>query len=928
MNIKTIYSVFLFTSISLFNVHAGPGSIAEMALVTASTSIDGFEESNVIDSEIRIHGKGEWACEGQTTFWGYIRYPWIQLDWAEPKTINRIVLYDRPGLDEHTAGGTLIFSDGSEIPVTQISNNGSPKTIQFEPKTIKWVRFRVMDGVGYNLGLSEIEVFPAHKSYQNLTDWVDPFIETTRGRYFYFTPGATPFGMMASAPITRNKNQYGGGYNYNSPEILGFGNLHGWMISGIQIMPTTGSIDPTKGEQNWKSSFSHQDEIAQPGYQRVYLEDYNTWVELTSTKRTTQYRFKYSQKSSAKILTNIGGYLGNSTMIGGRIKPVGETGFEGSFLSSGRLWGGPKEVKVFFVVEFDQPFIALNGWNEHEIIPNFKEIIASKKMTRRDSMDYGVVVQSYWDAPSCGTSARFDVEPGDEIQMRVSISYTSLENARINLKMDSKEWNFDKYRNENQNDWEELLGRIQINGGTNNQQVKFYTDLWHVLLGRHIINDFSGDYPDYTQGERDWKFTNAELKVRQLPKYKNGKAKFNMYNSDALWLTQWNINILWGLAWPEILDDFSASMVQYADNGGLLPRGPNIGGYSYIMTGTPVSNMLVSAFQKGLLTKVRPKHAYDVMKRNHMPGGMMGDDPDELAFYIENGYAPGNAGKTIEWAFQDWSLSQMANKLGKKKDADYFGNRASRWTTNYRPEFKLIFPKTDNGKWLHDDPLSMQGWVEANSWQGTWSLSHAIPELAELMGGTDTLSSMLNHAFEKSDSDDFVFGYGSGYVSYANQPGCSNAHVFNYIGKPWLSQYWVRKVNQQAYGGTTPDKGYGGHDEDQGQMGGVSALMSMGLFSLRGNNSINPIYEITSPIFDEIKITLNQDYYSGKEFRIITENANNENPYIQSAEFNGKKHPRAWFYHSDYAKGGELRLILGSEPNLKWGSGKENEPPK
>ncbi len=919
MNLRSIIISILLPIITALNVIAGPGSIADEALVTASSSIEGYPESNVIDGEIRIHNKGAWACEGQTTFWGFIRYPWIQLDWAESQTINRVVLYDRPDLDEHTAGGTLIFSDGSEIPVTQISNDGAPKTIHFEPKTVKWVRFRVMDGVGFNLGLSEIEIFPAHNSHLNLVDWVDPFIETTRGRYFYFTPGATPFGMMASAPITRNKNQYGGGYNYNSTEILGFGNLHGWMISGIQVMPTIGSIDPTKGEQEWKSSFSHQDEIAQPGYQRVFLEDYKTWVELTSTKRTTQYRFKYTQKSSANILTNLGGYLGNSTMTGANIQPVGNTGFEGSFISSGRLWGGPKQIKVFFVVEFDQPFDALDGWNDQKIIPNFKELNAPIQMTRRDSMDYGVVVQSYWDAPSAGASARFDVNPGDEIQMRISISYTSLENARNNMFQESKSWDFEKYRKENQNAWEDLLSRILISGGTNDQKVKFYTDLWHVLLGRHIINDFSGDYPDYTEGQRDWKFTDAVLKVRQLPKHKNGNVKYNMYNSDALWLTQWNINVLWGLAWPEILDDFSASMVQYADNGDLLPRGPNIGGYSYIMTGTPVSNMLVSAYQKDILTKVSPKHALDVMKRNHTPGGMMGDDANEVSFYIENGYAPGNAGKTIEWAFQDWSLAQMASKMGRKKDAEYYSKRASRWTIIYRPEFKLIFPKMNNGNWLHDDPLSMEGWVEANAWQGTWSVSHAIPELAELMGGTDSLCSLLNYAFEKSESDDFVFGYGSGYVSYANQPGCSNAHVFNYAGKPWLSQYWVRKVNEQAYGGTTPDKGYGGHDEDQGQMGGVSALMSMGLFSLRGNNSINPIYDITSPVFDEIIIKLNPDYYPGKEFRIITENANSENPYIQSAKLNGKGHPHAWFYHSDYAKGGELRLVLGAEPNYNWG---------
>ena len=167
--------------------------------------------------------------------------------------------------------------------------------------------------------------------------------------------------------------------------------------------------------------------------------------------------------------------------------------------------------------------------------------------------------------------------------------------------------------------------------------------------------------------------------------------------------------------------------------------------------------------------------------------------------------------------------------------------------------------------------------------------------------------------------DDFVFGYSQGYLSYANQPGCSNAHVFNYAGKPWLTQYWVRRVKEQAYGGTTPELGYGGHDEDQGQMGGVSTLMAIGLFSLKGNVDAQPVYDITSPIFDEVIIELDPKYYSGKTFIIKTYNNSKENMYIQSAKLNGKDHKKFWFSHETFAKGGTLEIYLGPEPNKSWG---------
>ena len=187
------------------------------------------------------------------------------------------------------------------------------------------------------------------------------------------------------------------------------------------------------------------------------------------------------------------------------------------------------------------------------------------------------------------------------------------------------------------------------------------------------------------------------------------------------------------------------------------------------------------------------------------------------------------------------------------------------------------------------------------------------------MGGNDTLCRMLNHAFEESVDEDFVAGYGSGYVSYANQPGLSTAHVFSHAGSPWLTQYWVRQVKDKAYGSISPSRGYGGHDEDQGQMSGVSALMAIGLFSVNGGSIIDPYYEITSPVFDEIVIKLDNEYYPGEEFRIKVHGNSAENCYIQRAELNGKPHNSFRLPHDTFARGGVLELWLGDKPNKEWG---------
>lgn len=908
----------LFLALGCYmTLSAGPYNIASLAKVTASSEMDAKHNASlVVDGIIGVENKNEWASASGQTSWGAIDYPWIKLEWNKAQNINQIILYDRPIQDSHVAGGTLHFSDGTSIFVNQIPNDGRAKTVSFPTKNVTWVKFEVTDADGYNVGLSEIEVYPSPEDFVDYVSKVDPYIESARGRYFFMISGNQPFGMISAAPLTRNKNQYGGGYNYNSLEVLGFPQLHCWMLSGISLMPTTGDVNPTKGEQHWKSQFSHDGEIIQPGYHRLYLEDYGIWVEQTATDRVSMYRMRYTKDALSNLLVVLGGYLGESTMNDCRVTKISDTEIEGSVNTTGRFWGGPDNARIFFVVKFDKPFQQMNGWDDNVVNKNVISHNGTDKVIPRHEGS------SYYDAPTSGVSAQYNVKAGDEVKVKFAVSFTSIENARVNMKEDCDHWDFDAVRKASQKEWNEWLGRIDVKGGSNEQQIKFYTDLWHALLGRHKIDDFSGDYPDYTEGERVGSVTkNAKLKVRTLPKNADGTVKFHMYNSDAFWLSQWNLNILWGLAWPEMMDEFAACLVQYDANGGLLPRGPNLGGYSYIMTSCPATNLIVSAYQKGLMSKVDPETAYQAMVRNHQPGGMLGMlGPDKnLDFYIKKGYYPGNAGITLEAAFQDWSLGQMARKMGKTKEADYYQKRSEGWKKLYHPEIGLVMPKDEKGKWLHNDPLSNQGWIEANAWQGTWSLSHDIAALAKLMGGADQLTDKLNYAFEMSDKDDFVFGYGSGYVSYANQPGCSNAHVFNLAGKPWLSQKWVRKVGAQAYGATTPDRGYGGHDEDQGQMGGVSALMALGIFAVQGNNAVNPTYELTSPVFDEITIKLDSRYYSGKEFKIKTYNNSKENCYIQKTKMNSKEFNTYWIEHNDFAKGGLLELWLGGEPNKAWG---------
>lgn len=873
--------------------YSRPSSIASKAKVTSSGASS--KSRNLTDGIIGIENRGTWRSSAADA--------WVKLSWNTPQFTNRVVIYNSPSEQYRAKSCELVFSDGTSESVA-LAADGTATAVEFPERQTDYILVRVKERNSTTVELSEIEVYPSPSQYSEAVEWVDPYIETDRGRFFFFITGQRPYGMVGAAPMTVNGNNGGGGYAHYSNEVLGFPQIHAWTISGLNMMPTVAEVDPTKGEKEWKSPFKHDDEIVQPGYHRMYLSKSKVWVEQTATERVSFYRFKWTEDIGAQLLLSLHGMVGNSRMTNAQVRMTGANEFVGSVSSVDRAYMvGPHDFKIYFVVQTDKAWDSFDGWDGGERYRGISDL-------RGDST---------------GVSLAYNVKAGEEVRMKIALSYTSIENAYNNLRAECPGWDFDAVRNDTRNIWNDWLEKIEVEGGTVNQRVKFYTDLWHVLLGRHRINDVNGDYPDRTVGREKivWNQNGAIIdpvfRIKNPGKGSDGRPRHNMYNSDAFWLTQWNLNVLWGLAWPEILDDMAASLVEYSNNGGLIPRGPSGGGYSFIMTGCPGTNLIVSAYMKGLMTKTDPMNAFSQIRQNHMPGGMMGSN-EELTFYIEHGWFPDNAGITIEASFQDWGAAQMAKKLGLEEDYKYFMKRSESWKNCFNQKHKLLFPIRRDGGFTHEDPLSPRGFVEANAWQATFGISHDIKGLSELMGGEDVLCSMLDSAFRYEVDNNFTHGYGNGHISYANQPGCSNAHVFSYAGAPWLTQYWVRQVNEKAYGGITPQLGYGGHDEDQGQMGGVSSLMSIGLFSILGNETQAPFYEITAPVFDKVTIKLDNRYYEGKEFVIKTYDNSAENCYIQKARLNGVELDNFWFTHEQFAAGGELEIWLGDTPNKRWGT--------
>ena len=737
---------------------------------------------------------------------------------------------------------------------------------------------------------------------QTPADFVDPFIGTHDSRPLLF-PGATmPFGMVKLSPDNQKSN-WKAGHDYAIKNIAGFNFVHDYHLSTFYVLPVTGKIQTQPGaedkpEEGYRSRINNDNEFATPGYYSVFLEDYNIKAELSTTTRVGIQRYTFPESSESRIMFDFEiPYEDPGEVLEVKVKKVSDTEIEGYVKIMDRQNNGvtiwlQNDYYLYFVTRVDKPFKSLSGWHKDKILPNVDKINGSGDV---------------------GCFLNYDTVEGEQINVHTALSMVSAEQARLNLDTETKGYgfNFEKYRVNAKKEWNSLLGKIKIKDDSEKNKIKFYTNLYRTYCAKTIWSDVNGKWVDMNE------------EVVQ------GKSGQHIYGADAFWGMKWNLNGLWSLVTPSVMNSWVNSLLEIYKRGGWLPKGPNAGEYSAIMTSSPAVSFITAAYQQGI-RDYDVALAYEAISKKmkepgrlHKSGGFAGNR--WLQPYIDYGYVPleyGPASNTMELSFQDWCVAQMAKDLGKMDDYNYFLKRSESYKNHLDPEASYARIKSSTGEWINPMvPFSSQGFIEGNAWQYTFYAPHDVQSIINFLGKDEFLE-RLEWGFNSSLKSKFN-ATGDNYAKYpinhGNQPNMQAAYLFNYAGKPWLTQKWVRDI-LNIYYGDTPEDGWPG-DEDQGQMGGWFVMSSLGLFQMQGGSNVNPIYDLGSPLFKEVSISLE----NGKKFKIIAKNNSDINRYIQSAKINGEKLNKSWVYTSEIQNGGKLEYLMGPKPNKNWGV--KNLPP-
>jgi predicted alpha-1,2-mannosidase len=742
-------------------------------------------------------------------------------------------------------------------------------------------------------------------------DCVNPFIDTgkERIRWVFTVFTARPFGMVRLGPNTDPVGTWNAGYRYGSSRIQCFSHIHSWQLAGLPVMPVPAVVRGADSYEALASRFHHDREEASPGFYAVRLSDHDVDAALTSTDRVGFHRYRFCSGSTGSLVFALGADLGPCVIAAAEVTQTGPDELSG-FVENERTNRRSRRCRIYFVAQTSRPFDGVTAWDSR-----------------------GVAAGASAAGSGVGIAPRFDLTDNREVLLKVAVSYVSVEGARRNLAAELPNWDFDGTREASRRVWNQWLSVIRVEGGTEAHRVKFYTDLWRTLVGGHLASDVDGSYTDLT-GEKPV--------VRRVPTSELGKPRYSVINGqDGFWNSQWSLNLLYALAYPRLMSHYCNYLVDMYRNGGLVPRGPSGNSYTFVMIAAPTTPFLVSAFQKGIRS-FDVEAAYHGMRRNAFPGGLMSKAGYEfetckgggIEYYIERGYIPDGrrvegaihvdgAAQTMEYAYQDWSLAQLAARLGREDDATLFRQRSRNYRNLFDGSTGFIRPRNLDGSWLEPfDPLALPGFCEANSWQYTWHVPQDLGGLARLMGGRNAFVKRLNEGFENAAAMDFYapkpeMRRDEAWVNYGNEPGRFVAHLFAHAGEAWLTQKWSRQVRDRTFGRVDP---YGFfEDDDNGKAAATSLLLSLGLFDVTGGVTEYPTYEITAPVFDSVRIALDPDYYPGGELRItVTGNPATE-PYIQAAHWNGEPLSGPWLRHNRVVAGGELAIRVGPEPNRSWG---------
>ena len=747
---------------------------------------------------------------------------------------------------------------------------------------------------------------------KSLLQYVEPRIGTAHCRAFHFAPGSMPFGMAKPGPSTNGSlgNADGWqatGYDYRDTSIEGFVCTHEFQVGGITVAPSTGQLrtipglpDGT-GPKGYRSAFSHEEEYATAGYYQVMLKDYGINAEVTATQRVAYLRFTFPESSSAHLIFDIGHQQGESGKVKDSEVWINEDGtVEGYVITRPeyiKKYQPNADQRIYFSAVVDKKANSHGTFNGEEVHEN----------------------QTYAHGLGAGAYLNYNTKKGEQITAKVGISYTSVQNARINLKAEATGVSFDEAKAGSQLVWEEALRRIVVEGKNEEDLKKFYSGLYHALLGRGVMSDVNGAYPKHDG-------TIGQVAMQ------NGAPKFSMFNTDAMWGGQWNLTQLWALAYPEHLSEFVSSTLQEYKDCGWLADGLANSKYVSGVGTNQLPLMIDAAYQCGI-RDFDLNLAYEACLKNEMDGNRRpeGAGKDDTADFVELGYAPhknlGERGEdfyfsgshTLEYSFSAYATAMLGKSLGKTQDYDKLIWMSKGWERIFDEKTGYMHPRLKNGDFIANfDPMQVwRGFQEGNAVQYTFYVPHTPEELIKKVG-KDEFNKRLNDIFVASQPQIFsggkeidAFAGLRTYYNQGNQPCLHISWLFNHSGRPDLSQKWVRAICDEFYG-TDGIHGYGyGQDEDQGQLGAWYVMSSIGLFAVDGLTSPEPAFSIGSPIFDKVVIKLNKQYYKGDEFVITTKNNSKQNVYVKPSKvINGKKSTAGSIKFSDVTNGGTLNLTM------------------
>lgn len=729
----------------------------------------------------------------------------------------------------------------------------------------------------------------------NPVDWVHPLMGTDSDYRLsngnVYPAIAMPWGMNFWTPQTGEMGN-GWAYTYDAIKIRGFKQTHQpspWMndYGQFSIMPVTGSLKFREAErQSW---FSHKAEVVKPYYYSVYLADHDVTTEITPTARAARFRFTFPENDSSFVVIDAfdrGSYV---KIIPQENKVIGYT-----TRNSG---GVPENFKNYFVVKFDKKF---------DVQKTFSDSTLTNSLERKSN--------------HAGAVIGFKTSKGEKVNAQVASSFISYDQAERNLNEIGNS-NFEELKKKGREEWNNELSRIEVGGGTPEQVATFYSCLYRTLLfpRKFYEYDENGDVVHYSP-------YNGEVR----PGY--------MFTDTGFWDTFRALFPFLNLMYPELNGHIQEGLSNAYDESGWLPEWASPG-LRNIMVGNNSASVVSEAYLKsGDVYDYDIENLYQALVHGaNNEGPMTAVGRAGVDYYKDLGYVPydvginENAARTLEYAYDDFAIYQLAKKLNKPKaEIEKYRKRAMNYKNLYDPETKLMRGKNENGEFMK--PFNPFKWgdafTEGNSWHYSWSVFHDIQGLIDLMGGKDEFNAQLDKVFSLPPVfDDSYYGgviheiremqiADMGQYAHGNQPIQHMIYLYNYGGEPWKTQYWVRETMNRMYQ-PTPD-GYSG-DEDNGQTSAWYVFSALGFYSVAPATNQ---YILGAPLFRKIVLHLE----NGNEVVINAPKNSDENRYIQHMEVNSKEYTKNWLSHKELMKGATINIEMGSEPNKNRGTQQKDLP--